>query len=109
MQSRTFGSWVLSIDAAAAFSLASSAAAQMPSLPAVKGAPAPARGAVPADIFQPPPVPGFMLRAPEKPLTQEEMLREAEEAAAKARQPSQPERATTPDAASPAQLQNTVK
>lgn len=33
--------------------------------------------------FEPPPVPGFMLRKPEKPLTMEEMKRQADEAAEK--------------------------
>ena len=33
--------------------------------------------------FEPPPVPGFMLRKPEKPLTIEEMKRQADEAAEK--------------------------
>ena len=35
--------------------------------------------------FETPPVPGFMLRKPEKPLTVEEMKRQADEAAEKAR------------------------
>ncbi|MBI4986633.1 MAG: hypothetical protein HZC24_15150 [Rhodocyclales bacterium] len=35
--------------------------------------------------FAPPPVPAFMLKRPEKPLTLEEMRRQADEAAARAR------------------------
>ena len=41
-------------------------------------------------VFQPPPVPEFMLRRPERPLTREEMQRQADEAAARARPPAPP-------------------
>jgi len=111
MQSRTIGCWLRGVSAAAAWFFANGLHAQTPALPADKGAvsPAPARRALPADIFQPPPVPGFMLRTPEKPLTHEEMLREAEEAAARVRQPSQANTPSTPDSSSPAQLQKNAK
>jgi hypothetical protein len=46
--------------------------------------------------FDPPPVPQFMLRKPERPLTQEEMQREADEAAARARKAAAP-RTAAPD------------
>lgn len=52
--------------------------------------------------FSPPPVPEFMLRQPEKPLTLEEMQQQADEAARKARprkdkpvQPSPPRHTET--------------
>ncbi len=35
--------------------------------------------------FEPPPVPGFMLHKPDKPMTLEEMKKQADEAAQKAR------------------------
>jgi len=58
--------------------------AQQP--PASGKAQAPA--AAPKPRFQPPPVPGFMLQRPDKPLTREEMIRQADEAAARVRQPN---------------------
>jgi hypothetical protein len=54
------------------------------------GKPAPAASA-PPQTFEPPPVPQFMLRKPERPLTQEEMQRQADEAAARARRASAPQ------------------
>jgi len=42
-------------------------------------------GAETMPVFEPPPVPAFMLRKPAQPLTLQEMDRQAEEAAAKAR------------------------
>lgn len=39
----------------------------------------------PARRFQPPPVPEFMLRRPARPLSHDEMVKQAEEAAEKAR------------------------
>ena len=50
---------------------------------------------VPIRRFEPPPVPQFMLRPPEKPLSREEMIRQADEAAARVR-----ERPAAPDARS---------
>ena len=47
-----------------------------------------AAGAVPE--FAPPPVPSFMLKKPEKPLTLEEMQRQADEAARRARPAAPP-------------------
>ena len=46
--------------------------------------PPPAQGVVQPD-FSPPPVPGFMLRKPDKPLTLEEMQQQADEASRRAR------------------------
>jgi len=52
---------------------------------AAEPAPAsPVQGA-PQPDFSPPPVPGFMLRKPDKPLTLEEMQRQADEASSRAR------------------------
>jgi len=42
-------------------------------------------GAEPMPVFEPPPVPAFMLRKPAQPLSLQEMDRQAEEAAARAR------------------------
>jgi hypothetical protein len=68
-----------------------------PSSPAVKPAaeadqfgspPAPAKPPVQnpgVPVFETPPMPGFMLRKPEKPLTIEEMKQQADEAAEKSR------------------------
>lgn len=42
-------------------------------------------GTVPPPDFSPPPVPEFMLKKPVRPLTLEEMQRQADEAAARAR------------------------
>jgi hypothetical protein len=47
---------------------------------------APAGGAAGVPEFAPPPVPGFMLKKPEKPLSLEEMQRQADEAARRSRQ-----------------------
>lgn len=52
--------------------------------PATSATPPP--GKPPVDqVFEPPPVPEFMLKKPEKPLTLEEMKRQADEAAERAR------------------------
>jgi hypothetical protein len=50
---------------------------------------APARPEAPR-YFQPPPMPDFMKRRPERPLTQEEMQKQADEAAAGVRPPIAP-------------------
>ncbi len=50
----------------------------------------------PGDDFSPPPVPEFMLRKPERPLTLEEMQRQADEAARRARTPPRPKREDPP-------------
>ena len=56
--------------------------------PAAQGTQAP-----PPGIFEPPPVPRFMLQPPDTPLSREEMIRQADEAAARVRK--QPERPLT--------------
>jgi hypothetical protein len=55
--------------------------------PALAAEPAPPQAAQSAaqPDFSPPPVPEFMLRRPEKPLTLEEMQKQADEAARRAR------------------------
>lgn len=49
----------------------------------------------PQPDFSPPPVPGFMLKKPERPLSLEEMQKMADEAALRARPPS-PQAGSTP-------------
>lgn len=59
--------------------------AHAPALPAADP-PQPAQKATsPQPDFSPPPVPEFMLRRPEKPITLEEMQKQADEAARRAR------------------------
>jgi hypothetical protein len=60
---------------------------------AAEPAPQPGQGA-PQPDFSPPPVPEFMLRKPAKPLTLEEMKKQADEAAQRARAESE-KRAST--------------
>ena len=59
--------------------------AQQPEAPADRNGAA-AQPSYPQRTFQPPPMPAFMLQRPDKPLSQEEMMRQADEAAAKARE-----------------------
>lgn len=54
--------------------------------------------------FSPPPVPGFMLRKPEKPLTLEEMRRQADEAAARVRARREPQASAVEPTPPPAPL-----
>ncbi len=63
--------------------------------------PAPLRAAPAAEQpdFSPPPVPEFMLRKPDKPLTLEEMQRQADEAARRAR--DERDKRTLPSGSSP--------
>jgi hypothetical protein len=87
---------------------AADTAAPAPSTPAVKpaadaeqfGSPlAPAKPPVQnpgVPVFETPPMPGFMLRKPEKPLTIEEMKQQADEAAEKARKARAAESKSSP-------------
>ena len=54
--------------------------------PQVPASPSASPESVPGELrFEPPPVPDFMLRKPPQPMTLEEMQRQADEAAARAR------------------------
>lgn len=75
-------------------------AAERPSeaKPAPAAAPTPKGKPLGDLVFEPPPVPDFMLKKPAKPLTLEEMKRQADEAAEKSRRAQEAGKAGSPAA-----------
>lgn len=59
--------------------------------------------------FSPPPVPAFMLNKPQRPLTLEEMQRQADAAAQRARAERVPVGTPTPDAGAPARIEAPIR